>query len=186
MCRLKLTRNRKSLDPVINAIKRTVQQEFARERLGTAGRRSKSLGPSRLRKTRFGCRSRFCSRQSLILTLRKKTDELHQEQPRSWLRIRCHSSGTGPIFSASDRLARLQNGKLINASRELLRYLDGQNLPATIIPTGRTCGVATDSATALRTLGQLRGVPAVSGFSRPKSHLGRFSFWYTHWLILLS
>jgi hypothetical protein len=34
-------------------------------------------------------------------------------------------------------------------------------------------------------LGQLRGVPAVGGFSRPKSHLGRLSFWYTHWLTLL-
>jgi hypothetical protein len=78
------------------------------------------------------------------------------------------------------------NGKLISASRELLRYFDGQNLPAAIIPTGRARGVATDSATALRTLGQLRGVPAVSGFSRPKPHLGRFSFWYTHWSILLS
>jgi hypothetical protein len=66
------------------------------------------------------------------------------------------------------------------AGRELSGYFDGQNLPAAIIPTGGACGVATDSATALRTLGQLRGVPAVSGFSRPKSHLGRFSFWYTH------
>src|SRR6516162_7908181 len=40
--------------------------------------------------------------------------------------------------------------------------------------------MATDSATALRTFGELRGVPAISGFSRPKSHLGRFSFRYTH------
>jgi len=72
------------------------------------------------------------------------------------------------------------------ANGEPLRYFDGQNLPAAIIPTGRARGVATDSATALRTLGQLRGVPAVGGFSRPKPHLGRFSFWYTHWLILLS
>ena len=39
MCRLKLTRNRKSLDPVINAIKRTVQQEFARERFAVGGLR---------------------------------------------------------------------------------------------------------------------------------------------------
>ena len=65
-------------------------------------------------------------------------------------------------------------------------YLDRQNLPATIVPTGWACSVATDPATALRTLGQLRGVPAVGGFSRPKSHLGRFSFRYTHLLSLLS
>jgi hypothetical protein len=69
---------------------------------------------------------------------------------------------------------------------EPLRYLDGQNLPAAIVPAGLACGVATDSATTLRTFRQLWGVPAVGGFSRPKSHLGRFSFWYTHWLILLS
>ena len=72
------------------------------------------------------------------------------------------------------------------ANCQTLRYLYGQNLPAAIIPAGRARGMATDSATALRTLGQLRGVPAIGGFSRPKSHLGRFSFRYTHWLILLS
>jgi hypothetical protein len=74
----------------------------------------------------------------------------------------------------------------MTANRKLLCYFDRQNLATAIIPTGGACGVASDSATALRTLGQLRGVPAVGGFSRPKSHLGRFSFWYTHWLILLS
>jgi hypothetical protein len=58
--------------------------------------------------------------------------------------------------------------------------LNRQNLAAAIVPTRRAGSVSADSATTLRTLRELRGVPAVGGFSRPKSHLGRFSFWYTH------
>jgi hypothetical protein len=41
MCRLTATRNRKSLDPVINAIKRTVQQEFVETVLSRRDNRTK-------------------------------------------------------------------------------------------------------------------------------------------------
>jgi hypothetical protein len=73
------------------------------------------------------------------------------------------------------------NGQPQTGNANPLRHLDGQYLAPTIIPTGRACCVATDAATTLWALGQLWGVPAVGGFSRPKSHLGRLSFWYTHW-----
>ena len=175
---------------MINAIKRPVQQEFAARRLAVD--RLRFAVGSWYRRT-VPCRG--CANLRSIL---EKTQDHRSRAPKGQKdAARGFNPGSGddwgrvPLKVTPDRsdLHRQQqtaNRKLITANPEPLRYLYGQNLPATIIATGRACDMATDSATALRTLGQLRGVPAIGGLSRPKSHLGRFSFWYTHWLILLS
>jgi len=53
-------------------------------------------------------------------------------------------------------------GKLAAGSSNL----DGQDLPTPVVAARRTSGVAADAAAALRAAGQLRRVPAISGFSR--------------------
>jgi UDP-N-acetylmuramyl pentapeptide synthase len=60
--------------------------------------------------------------------------------------------------------------------------LNAKNLAAAIVAAGRTGDVSTDTATALRTLGELRRMPAVCRFASTQAHLGGLSFRNAHGL----
>src|SRR5438105_10012451 len=57
---------------------------------------------------------------------------------------------------------------------------DGEDLAPFIITARRTNSMTADGAAALRTLGQLRPVPAVGRFALPQSHLRSFAFRNSH------
>ncbi len=63
---------------------------------------------------------------------------------------------------------------------EKLSDLDRQDLTPAVIAAGWTSRMAAHPAAALRTFGQLRCMPAVCGFSGAQTHLGGFSFRYSH------
>src|ERR1700730_6665173 len=63
---------------------------------------------------------------------------------------------------------------------DTLGDLNAENLAAAIVATGRTGDVSTDTAAALRTLGQLRRMPAVCRFASTQAHLRGLSFRNAH------
>ena len=58
--------------------------------------------------------------------------------------------------------------------------LNSENLAAAIVAAGRTGDVSTDTAAALRTLGELRRMPAVCRFASTQAHLRGLSFRNAH------
>ena len=61
-----------------------------------------------------------------------------------------------------------------------LLALDREDLPPLIIAASRADGVARNCAPALRTFGQLGGMPTIGRLARAQSHLGGFAFWNSH------
>ena len=62
---------------------------------------------------------------------------------------------------------------------DLLR-VDGQDLPALVVATGRAGSMRGDSAAALRALVELRGHPAVGCLAGAQPHLRSFTLGNSH------
>ncbi len=70
-------------------------------------------------------------------------------------------------------------GRLYKSQRVLDR-LDRENLPTTVVAAGRAGGMPAHSASTLRTVLELAGVPAVRGLAGTQAHLRSLSLGNSH------